>query len=297
MSAYLALCRFPAVFTALADVLLGLALAGALAGPRPGAVLAALAASAGLYLGGMVLNDLLDREKDAAERPSRPIPSGRVSVAAAWRFYAALTLGGLACAAFGGTASMTVGASLVGMIWLYDGPLKRTPPGPAAMGACRSLNVLLAAAAGGGWAAARDPATLAAAGVLGIYVAGLTAFARTEAVESSKARLRLSSLVVNAALVGIVAWGAVYGRGYRSPVPLVAFGAVALLINRRLAAAVRDRRPPAVGAAVRQMILSIPVLDATLMVFSRAEMPAAWAAACALLVVPAATAGRVLKIT
>ena len=38
-----------------------------------------LLASACLYCGGMVWNDYFDRAQDKLERPSRPIPSGRVS--------------------------------------------------------------------------------------------------------------------------------------------------------------------------------------------------------------------------
>ena len=38
-----------------------------------------------LYAAGMALNDLFDLEIDRAERPARPLPSGRVSPAfAAW---------------------------------------------------------------------------------------------------------------------------------------------------------------------------------------------------------------------
>ena len=73
--AYLQLLRLPNVFTALADVAMGLLVAGGALDNWH--VLVPLGiASAGLYLAGMVLNDWFDAELDARERPSRPIPSG-----------------------------------------------------------------------------------------------------------------------------------------------------------------------------------------------------------------------------
>ena len=77
---YLELLRPANVVTALADVLAGYAVAGL--GDRR-ALYWLLGATACLYAGGVVLNDVFDRDIDRRERPERPIPSGRVSVAAA----------------------------------------------------------------------------------------------------------------------------------------------------------------------------------------------------------------------
>ena len=51
-----------------------------------------------LYLAGMALNDLADREEDARERPERPIPSGAVSPRAAALIGGSLLLGGVLAA-------------------------------------------------------------------------------------------------------------------------------------------------------------------------------------------------------
>src|SRR5262245_18818026 len=95
--AYLQLCRFAAVFTALADIFLGYLLSR---WSEPDVWLGSefallLVASAGLYLAGMVFNDVFDRKLDAEERPNRPIPSGRVSLRGAVTFGAALMLVGV----------------------------------------------------------------------------------------------------------------------------------------------------------------------------------------------------------
>ena len=71
------LVRLTNVFTAAEDILAGYWLATqSLAWSwRLGCL---LAASAALYSAGIVLNDLRDIEIDRAQRPDRPLPSGRI---------------------------------------------------------------------------------------------------------------------------------------------------------------------------------------------------------------------------
>ncbi len=141
---YLELVRPANVATALADVLAGYAVAG-LGNPGLGWLLVATAC---LYAGGVVLNDVFDRDIDRTERPERPIPSGRVSVAAA----AALGLGLLALGVFAASlatsASGLVAAATAGCVLLYDAWGKRQGLfGPVNMGLCRGLNLLLGVSA------------------------------------------------------------------------------------------------------------------------------------------------------
>src|SRR5207248_5643169 len=75
---YAQLVRLPNVPTALADICLGALAAGALPGRWLSFALL-LPASACLYCAGMVWNDYFDVEQDRRERPSRPIPSGRMT--------------------------------------------------------------------------------------------------------------------------------------------------------------------------------------------------------------------------
>ena len=296
MRTYLALCRFPAVFTALADIFLGYSLGG---GPvwTPRFVLALLA-SAGLYLGGMVLNDLLDEKKDAVERPERPIPSGRVSKRSAWIFYLTLTLVGLSAAGAIGIVPLGVAAALVALIWLYDGPLKRTPLGPLAMGTCRTGNILLGVAAGGmAWSAVFDQKTLWVAAAMGVYICGLTLFAKREAGEPSRGWLVVGWLIINAGLAAAIAWAGWYRAESAEPRLLLGFIVIVLLINYRLSQAIVAPSPRLVQTAVRSMLLSIPVLNASLIAMAVGNHAIWWAAATAALVLPAALVGRFLKLT
>src|SRR5690349_14326443 len=72
---YLQLMRPANVVTANADVLAGFAAASGGWSKLPWL----LAATCGLYAGGVVLNDVFDSALDQSERPERPIPSGRVT--------------------------------------------------------------------------------------------------------------------------------------------------------------------------------------------------------------------------
>ena len=68
--AYFELLRFPAVFTAFADVMMGyLVTQGSFQPPWVVALL--IVASSLIYLAGMVLNDVHDADVDAVERPKR----------------------------------------------------------------------------------------------------------------------------------------------------------------------------------------------------------------------------------
>jgi 4-hydroxybenzoate polyprenyltransferase len=187
---WIQLVRAPAALTVLGDTVAGAAAAGK---PLRGRRLVLPLSSAALYWSGMALNDWSDRELDAVERPERPIPSGRVSPSAALAVAAGLTGAGLGLAAFGGGRdALRVAALLAASIWVYDTMLKSTPAGPAAMAACRGLDVLLGAgtsAAGRAW---RPAAAIAG------HTLGVTALSRGEVHGGSRA-------VSGLALAGTVA--------------------------------------------------------------------------------------------
>ncbi|WP_079025140.1 SCO3242 family prenyltransferase [Streptomyces leeuwenhoekii] len=171
--AWAELLRLPALFTVPGDALAGAAAAGAHAGPR---TLLAIGSSLCLYEAGMALNDWADRVEDAAERPHRPLPSGRVRPAAALTAACALTGAGLALAAAAGHRALAVATPLAATVWAYDLTLKHTPAGPAAMAAARGLDLLLGAAATTG----RVRAALPSAALLGTHTLAVTAVSRQE---------------------------------------------------------------------------------------------------------------------
>jgi 4-hydroxybenzoate polyprenyltransferase len=292
LRAYLQLMRFPAVFTALADIFLGFLLTHEDLSPT-GEFAALLGASSGLYLAGMIFNDLFDRQVDARERPGRPIPSGRVSPRSAAVLGSSLMIMGLACTALVRAQAVEIGLMLVGLILAYDGFLKQTPLGPIAMGGCRFLNVMLGASAAATWASPQLVVALA----MGVYVAGVTWFARQEAQQSSRTQLASATTIVHAGIVGLAATAlslsdsAVIQRG-------LAVGALAIItawIDMRLFQAIREPAPRNVQSSVKRMLLAIVLWDAT-MVYAATGNPGL-ALCVAALLIPAATLGRWIFIT
>ncbi|MFI9770368.1 SCO3242 family prenyltransferase [Streptomyces sp. NPDC052415] len=149
------LLRVSALFTVPGDALAGAAAAGL----RPNRGTAyAVGASLCLYEAGMALNDWADRDEDAVDRPHRPLPSGRISPAAALGAAGLLTVAGLTLAARAGRPALAVASALTATVWAYDLRLKHTPAAPAAMAAARGLDLLLGATATRSAADAARPA-------------------------------------------------------------------------------------------------------------------------------------------
>ncbi|MEU2262023.1 SCO3242 family prenyltransferase [Streptomyces sp. NPDC019645] len=177
--AWAELLRVSALFTVPGDALAGAAAAGA--HPDRRRTLLAIGTSLCLYEAGMALNDWSDRDEDAVDRPHRPIPSGRISPAAALTAAGALTTAGLAIAARAGRAPFTVATALAAAVWAYDLRLKHTASGPAAMASARALDLLLGAAATRPRDTARAlRAALPHAGLLAAHTWAVTTVSRHE---------------------------------------------------------------------------------------------------------------------
>jgi hypothetical protein len=185
--AWLQLIRLPNLFTVPGDPLAGFFLAGAAvaqAGHDSHAPLwrglSAGAASLLLYAAGLIQNDLRDRKEDSRDRPERPLPSGRIGLWPARAACAALAAGGLALAGMASWTALAVGAALLAAICLYNCAIKKSPvAGPATMGVCRGLSLLLGASACLAETPGQ-PSILSAAGGLALYIAAVTLIAGGE---------------------------------------------------------------------------------------------------------------------
>jgi hypothetical protein len=296
---YAQLVRLPNVFTAMADIALGAVVTGALPSRLlPFGLL--LLASSCLYSAGMVWNDWFDLEQDRRERPFRPLPSGRVSPTTAALFGTLLMALGVGFAAIAGrvqpetsgwlTPSAGIAVALVVAILLYDGWLKRTWAGPLGMGVCRALNVLLGLSVAGGvpW-----PWGWHLALVVGLYIVGVTWFARTEARESSRQMLAAAAVLMLVSIALGLPLAAQAGGESASPLfPYLLVG-LAFLVGFPAWRAVHDPRPSRVQPAVRRAIFGLVLLDATLAT-ALAGTPGLL---IALLILPALFLGRWLYST
>jgi len=299
---WLQLVRLPAVFTALADICAGYACKRSSFEPVT-EFAALLTASGCLYLAGMIFNDVFDRRRDAIGRPGRPLPSGRIGVMPAVVFGVILLALGIGSAATVSRQALFIALGLTACILAYDGLLKATILGPIAMGACRFLNVMLGSAIDDVSLFVWAPPQIYVATAIGIYVAGVTWFARTE--EKTSARLPLIGGAV-LANVGMATLAATYSgqtllfpwmwAGEVRPAALMLLVvAVALTVDRRIVAAIVDPSPGVVQAAVKLMLLSIITLDATAVLASSGHIMLA--IATALLVLPAIIFGRWIYLT
>jgi hypothetical protein len=265
------LVRLPNVFTAVADICLGALVTSALP-DRLVTFLFLLISSTCLYWAGMVWNDYFDVEQDKRERPMRPLASGRVDLATARNLGFILTAVGVMAAALadwddGGLRwrALPLAITLAIAILLYDGWLKRTWAGPVMMGTCRFLNILL------GLSVAAQAATtwgVALALVVGVYIIGLTWFARTEAHISNQNMLIIGAGFMLAGLLFALTVpplaqtaGMAVNTAFLFPYMLAGFG---YYVGSAVVRAIRHPVPQRVQAAVKRAVLGLVVLDAIL---------------------------------
>ncbi len=264
LDALLRLIRPPNVFTAFADALAGLLVLRGLGVAVPEGATAVILASGCLYLAGIVLNDVFDREIDARERPTRPIPAGEVSVRFAAALGVSLLASGVALAAWIGPSTGVVAAVLAACIVGYDAGLKRTRLGPLVMGSCRGLDVAMAISTGLSLDAAWPHVAVAGPIVLALYVAGLTYIARDE-VDGNTARRARTGLT----FLGLLAAGVVVALAVCPCLPRTAWAwpwvALAVVLGWRNWAPVWSRHDgPSTGRAIGGGIVLIPVIDAAI---------------------------------
>jgi 4-hydroxybenzoate polyprenyltransferase len=271
--AYAQLLRLPNVFTAFADICMAGAATGAI-WDYPVVFGHILLSSACLYMAGMVWNDVFDRAEDAKARPFRPIPSGRVRVGTASTLGVGLLVAGLGFALYAekpvlyhGDAQVPIRfAGLLALaIFLYDGWLKRTPVGPVAMGSCRILNVLLGLSARPNYLVPDNHMdALHLAAVIGVYIVGVTWFARTEEAASNRRQLVAAAGVMAAAL-GLAVITPIHmpegASPWYFPFLVVGFG---FYVGMPVVAAIQRPEPKPVQVAVKRCILGLVVLDAVL---------------------------------
>jgi 4-hydroxybenzoate polyprenyltransferase len=259
----------------------------------------------------MILNDWFDIEKDKQQRSRRPLASGAISVGQAGAAGWGLLLLGLllSCSAafyFGATASWPVVAWCLGLIAavvLYDGPLKNTLLAPWLMGLCRGLHwmfaVTLVSYVGGDCGEHSQRLALAIAGIMTLYVTGVTWFARREADKApAKSLLIFGTLLMTVSLIGLgtMPWWLIY---WLPMVPknsmyawLVAMSGAILM--RRWLTAITNPSPATIQVGVKQSLLSLIMLDAFLAFWWAG---AYWSAGIILLVVPALWLGARFRTT
>ena len=266
-----------------------------------------LLCSSGLYLGGMVMNDFFDYDQDCTQRPERVLPSGIISLQHARRLMLVLIASGILAAVI---ASIVAGhkdwtpvvMALVGLgfITLYNRFAKHSYFGPFIMGLCRSGNVLLGVSL-------LEPSTpfpffpppsLYVAGSLGLYVAGITWFAREEHQTSSRLGLVSGAALILLAVLALISlpysslWSLALGDEVRNPFhqhPMLFNGLLLMMVLpvfRHLVIAISTRETRDVKKGVVISLLTIIMIDASVCYLFSPNTPI-FALSVALLIIPA----------
>lgn len=264
--AFLELARPANVITAFADILAGFAAAGAMAGLLFGQsnapveeLVFLLLATAGLYAGGVVFNDVFDANLDAKERPERPIPGGRATRAQAAVFGGVLLVAGIAAAACVGLASFFIALAVACCALGYDAAGKHhAAAGPVMMGMCRGGNLLLGASAVPGM-----PATLWFLALVPVaYVGAIVVISRGEVHGGSKRPILFAMLVAGVVCAALLALGFRSDYQLLDALPFLLFFAFLVFPSFRRAAV--NPSPALIRRAVKAGVLALVALDATL---------------------------------
>jgi 4-hydroxybenzoate polyprenyltransferase len=290
---YLQLIRLPNVFTTPSNILAGYfaAVTTTTAAEADGVHLIALMVSSGLlYIAGIVLNDYFDIEIDKKERPSRPLPSGKISKGYALTIAIVALLIANIIALIVGPISLAISLALTLLIIAYDYQLKYSVLGPFAMGGTRSLNVIFGASP---VLLYIDNHSIAIVGVaaasLFFYVSSITILSKKE-VGKERPNSTLVILIVFGVILAIVPLGMLLQFEWTFLLNLSIFAGVTIVTFRQYIA----KEVPSVQKAVRNMVISIIILD-SVFVSGTAGLP--YGLATLLLIAPVVVLAKKLYVT
>lgn len=246
------------IVTAVADILAGIAIAGFFhSGPEDfSSVLWLVLATAGLYGGGVVMNDVFDARLDSVERPERPIPSGLISQTAATVQGLLLLAAGVFFAflvsVFSGFLALTIAVAAV----TYDKWTKHHSFfGPLNMGICRGLNLLLGLSIIPAEAEAHWYLTI----VPVVYIAAITMISRGEVYGGKKQTMVGAVFLYGLAMGAIVYVAFLHDHGL---IALVFVTLWAFMVFWPLQKAVRRPEGRFIGKAVKAGVLGLILMNA-----------------------------------
>lgn len=251
--AYAELSRLSNIPTCVSNVLTGSAIAGLGYSPNWLTITLTIIAITLLYIAGMALNDAVDYKIDKQQRPGRPIPSGRISLRAAYTFTIICF-----CIAIAILASISIPALICGLVLtvtiiLYDLLHKKIAAAAILMGVCRGL-VYLTAASAIAWPLDWQTITILASAIT-LYITVLTIIAQAETAKSFGLRKWLAIALPIVALAPAIAlrpesW------------PLSAIAATFLICWLLLALRNTITTPPRMKNAILSYLSGICLLDA-----------------------------------
>lgn len=143
---YLTLIRFPNLFTVPSNVAAGFAQLFTLSQIGKwdlSNLIVLMLTSILVYIVGVILNDYFDIKIDKTERPSRPLPSKRISTRSAITFAFMATLVAILFSAAISIFSLAIISLILVAIFVYDYSFKNSVFSSFTMATCRVLNIVL----------------------------------------------------------------------------------------------------------------------------------------------------------
>ena len=245
---YFKIMRLPLVFTAIADVTAAYYLSTSGQGSWKIAIFLGMI-SAGLYTGGMVLNDLCDVKRDRELHPHRPFPQGSLSLLEGWLLFGLLTGGALGLTLLLESKYLPWALVTLGAVVFYDSLAKKWAlTGILAMAMCRAGNFSLGAGE---------------FHFLSVIIFAYTALLTGVSLLEEEWRDWKKVYVPVPLICGVILLGTSFFAPYRELALLGMAPVVVFLgwISWRLQKA---ESPPQIGKCVRDLILAFCILDAGL---------------------------------
>jgi len=263
------LVRLPNAFTVISNVLTAPLF---FAGSWDWHLIWLLPISLASYGYGMVRNDILDYSRDCELRSDRPLPRELVSIGFAKRLAGALLLvmallgAGFFLVTREVAFVLCLASLFVCMEW-YNRHAKHYWYGGVVMGACRLFNILMVSSYLIVWTpdVFLRPWPLAYPVAVGLYVFGVTQFARNEEGTSRWGDL-ISGLLLILLSIGMLFWAvaekSVLANGRNTVLLFVVFLALLMPVFRACLAALLNPAPSLVQRSVGVCLRSLIVLDA-----------------------------------
>ena len=268
MKAYLQLIRAPNGITAVTNIVAAAAIVSG--GQLTWQLLYLVIASLCFYYAGMALNDCFDFAEDAQERPFRPLPSGRISLASAQKLVAILfCIALIACYLFNpaNLTSVVLGVCLTLSIVLYNGVFKQGLLGAFTMASCRLFNWLLGASFVTVTTAQFDIFfALLIASPIFFYISAVTFLSKQETHASNKNTLLVVELLLALAYLPLVYlhWSVFQLAGWSSLVSWLLLTVAALFLLQRFVLLTTNFTPTQIQLTIKWMIIAVIPFDAML---------------------------------
>lgn len=258
-----------------------------------------MASSSLLYLAGIVFNDYFDIEIDKKERPSRPLPSGKITKRKALTIAISSIIAANVLALLINWTSFIVAVILTTIVIAYDYRLKHNSiTGPITMGLARFVNMILGASPALPTlllSTASSKVLLFIATSMFLYVVAIGILSKQEVSDKATNLVIICSLsivLIDIASIAIAGLMGIFQHAVFANLAL--FSIVMVIIFRPILRRLGSLAPIHIQNIIKNMIISIIILDS---VFVSGIIGLPYGFATLLLIIPPVMLARKYYLT